>query len=425
MNNVNKIVASQLCYGCGACSIICGLHAIDMQYDNIGRLLPIIDKSKCINCGLCYDHCPGLDLKGIQLPDIEDKYTGYVEKVYIGKATDERIYRNSQSGGLVTATLKFLFDAGKIDAAIVCRVENAVEYTPKAVVINSRDNLYLCQKSSYVPIDIVSAMKHTDSFQSIAVVGTGCHIQGIRALQNFNKKYKEKVKYTLGLICDRTLCKTVTDVIYGDCFKDISKKIIWRDKSLDYRNARVLIKTTDNRIAQVPTWKRHKLKDPFTNPRCRICFDKLNTGADIVFGDPWGMKNVDWKGGMSVVLTRSKKGSDIISDMINSHKVEMQAAPLEEVIIGQHIENKKKQVAAALTYFQKKSWLTPCYAKYLSSSIEDPQLNSLINKFIDDSSKMKDEIVKQNIKYLRSLTINSSIHKIINFPIRIIRKISN
>lgn len=423
MNNINEIKISHLCYGCGTCNVICGHQAITMRYDNIGRLLPMIDESKCTNCGLCYNHCPSLDLKGIQLPDTEEKYIGYVEKVYIGKATDERIYKNSQSGGLVTATLKYLFESGKIDAAIMCKVEDAVEYTPKAVVITAVDDLFVCQKSSYVPIDIVSAMKHTERYLSIAVVGTGCHIQGIRALQNFNEKYKEKVKYTLGLICDRTLCKTATDVLYGDYFKGETKRMVWRDKSLNYKNARILIKTTDNRTAQVPTWKRHKLKDPFTNPRCRICFDKLNTGADIVFGDPWGMSGVDWKGGMSLVITRTTNGGNIIKEMMHYMLADLREAPLKEVISGQHIEKRKKDVSSALAYYQKNRWIIPSYAVALHPLDENPRLNILINKFVEDSSKLKTEIIKQNTTFLMYSAVKSLIHKVISFPVRNIRKV--
>lgn len=422
MNNINEIKASHLCYGCGTCNVVCGHQAITMQYDNIGRLLPMIDETKCTNCGLCYRYCPSLDLKGIQLPDTDDKYIGHVEKVYIGKATDERIYKNSQSGGLVTATLKYLFDSGKIDAAVVCRVEYAIEYTPKAVVITDSKELHACQKSSYVPIDMVSAMKQTEQYQSIAVVGTGCHIQGIKALQNFSKKYKDRVKYTLGLICDRTLCKTATDVLYGDNYNGEKKSLIWRDKSLNYKNARILIITSDNKTAQVPTWKRHKLKDPFTNPRCRICFDKLNTGADIVYGDPWGMSNVDWNGGMSLVIPHTLEGACILKEMICLFVADLREAPLEEVIAGQHIEKRKKDVSSAMAYYQKKGLLTPSYADVLQPSEENPQLSSKIDKFVIDSTKTKEEIVKQNIKYLRHSAIGQLY--IFRQPFRILKKIS-
>ena len=55
-----------------------------MEYDNIGRLLPVIVDEKCTDCGLCRNNCPGLDSKGIQMPDAGDKYVGHVENVYIG-----------------------------------------------------------------------------------------------------------------------------------------------------------------------------------------------------------------------------------------------------------------------------------------------------------------------------------------------------
>ena len=420
-NNINAIKASHLCYGCGTCHVVCGHQAIKMQYDNIGRLLPMIDEAKCTNCGLCYHHCPSLDLKGLLLPDTEDKYLGIVEKVYIGKSTDEKIYRNSQSGGLITATVKYLFDTGKIDAAIMCRVEDAIEYTPKAVVITSPDELYSCQKSSYVPVDIVSALKDAQQYHSIAVVGTGCHIQGVKALQEFNKKYRDKIKYKLGSICDRTLCKTCTDVLYGNRFKEQRKHIVWRDKFENYKKARLLIQTTDHETVALPRWQRFALKDPFTNPRCRICFDKLNTNADIVYGDPWKMSHVDWKNGMSVVLTRTQVGAALVSDLISHHQVELQEASLEEVLKGQHIEKRRKDVSSALASYQRKGWLMPSYADQLCPSKENPSQSSLIDTFVRDASLSKDEIIKKNRNYLRVERIKRSLSNVLKCPFRIIK----
>lgn len=422
-NNINDIKASQLCYGCGTCNVMCAHQAITMQYDNIGRILPVIDEEKCIDCGLCRSNCPSLDEKRSQLPDTDDKYVGCVEKTYIGKATDEVIYRNSQSGGLVTATVKYLFDTGQIDAAVMCRVEDAVEYTARAVVVTSVEELYSCQKSSYVPIDMVSALRQTESYKAVAIVGTGCHIQGVRALQNFSKKYRDRVKYTLGLVCDRTLCKTCTDVLYWNQFKDRSKRIVWRDKSVNYKKARLLIRTADEKIVKIPRWQRFALKDPFTNPRCRICFDKLNTNADIVFGDPWGMNGVDWDNGMSLVITRSLEGAKIVSDMISHHRAELQEAPLEEVLKGQHITRRKKDVSSALAYYQRRGWLMPSYAGMLHPSKENPSQSRLIDKFVKDASLSKDEIVKANRNYLRITRFKSSVKNVLRLPLRLIKKL--
>jgi coenzyme F420 hydrogenase subunit beta len=403
MKNVNIIKESQLCSGCGTCNVVCNKDAITMKYDNIGRLLPVVNESKCVNCGLCYSICPSLDQKGIQLPQTEDCYVGNVINTYIGKSCDERIYRNSQSGGLVTAVLKYLFDTGKIDAAIVCKVIDDIKYTSKVTVVTSFEELFECQKSSYVPIDMVSALKGTDRYQSIAIVGIGCHIQGINALSNFKEEYGKRISYTLGLICERTLCKTSTDVLYNAYFKKDKKRIIWKDKSVNYKSARLLIKTEDGKMKVLPRWQRFVLKDPFTNPRCRICFDKLNVHADMVFGDPWGMSEVDWQNGMSLVLTRSKRGENVISGLMQKGDVRLNKASLSEVIQGQHIEKRKRDVSVALSTYQRQGWVQPSYAERLEMAgvSGKSRLPEMITRFVEDTCLSKEEIVRKNIKMLR------------------------
>lgn len=429
-NNITEIKNSLLCYGCGVCNVVCHFDAIKMKYDNIGRLQPDVNLEKCTDCGFCKKLCPSLDVKGIQLPKDVDPYVGNVHHVYIGKSRDERIYRNSQSGGLVTAILSYLFDTGKIDGAIVCKVDYAKEYVPKAIVVTSTKELYDSQKSSYVPIDMVSAIKQTSKLVSLAVVGTGCHIQGFFSLENFKKEYKDKIKYKLGLICDRTLCKTITDVIGNGVFINDEKKIIWRDKSNNYKNAQLIIKLSNGKARILPRWHRFVLKDPFTNPRCRLCFDKLNVHSDIVLGDPWGMSGIDWKDGMSVVLTRTETGSSIIQDMLLQGYVMLTEAPLSEVITGQHIEKRKKTVSAAIEVYEKQKWLLPSYAEYLKkigvSQNVIKETEEKILAFVFDSIKGKEYIIQKNCHLIRSIRIKKMIesffHKISFIARKIIKR---
>lgn len=48
----------QDCCGCGACSAICSLHAITMEYDLEGFLYPKINRELCCECHLCQKICP-------------------------------------------------------------------------------------------------------------------------------------------------------------------------------------------------------------------------------------------------------------------------------------------------------------------------------------------------------------------------------
>lgn len=422
LNRVDDITNNHLCYGCGTCNTICNAQAIKMKFDEMGLLLPQIDDSICTSCGMCIKICPSFDLNNIQLSENSDFYIGNVISTYIGKSNDEIIFKNAQSGGMVTAVLKYLFEIGEIDAAIVCKVEYAEEYTSNAAIITSVSELYDCQKSSYVPVDICSAVKEIEKYNTIAVVGTGCHIQGINALKHLKKIYKEKIKYSLGLICDRTLCKTATDVLYGDNFKAENKKLIWRDKSINYKNASLIIKTSDGKTKQIPNWQRFVLKDSFTNPRCRICFDKLNVNADIVFGDPWGMNNVDWQNGESVIITRTKKGDDLISKVIADGSVLCKSAPLIEIIAGQSIDQKKQQVSSALKYYKKSGWSIPSYAEKLIMEGNEFASDKLILDFIADSKLSKDEIIKKYRLYLKKTRIKNLVKAIVSRCIKPFKK---
>lgn len=419
--NINDVITSHLCYGCGTCNVICGRDAIHMEYDNIGRLLPVVDKENCVDCGLCRQNCPSLDIKGIQIPDTEDIFIGNVEKVYIGRANDLNIFKNAQSGGLVTATIKYLFESGKIDAAIMCKVDLSIEYTPIAYVVRSIEELANCQKSSYVPIDIVSAIKQTEGLNSVAVVGTACHIQGIKSLRFFNKKYRDKIKYTIGLICDRTLCKTITDVLYGDIYRERKKKIIWRDKSKRYSTAQLLIQTEDGKTKKLPRWQRFVLKDPFTNTRCRICFDKLNTNADIVYGDPWGMSNVDWKNGDSVIIVRTQTGEEVVNNLISNKIISMKDASLSEVISGQQIETRKREVSSAVSFYQQRGWAVPQYYRMLNPSAENENLSCLMSEFVEDCNLSKTAIIKKNIVLLERSAVENRKKQLKKLPMEIVK----
>ena len=48
------------CLGCEACVQICGKAAITMEEDQDGFRYPLIDASKCIDCGMCRNHAEAL-----------------------------------------------------------------------------------------------------------------------------------------------------------------------------------------------------------------------------------------------------------------------------------------------------------------------------------------------------------------------------
>lgn len=407
---INLTIDNWLCSGCGACNAICPKDAITYHFDEIGQLLPQIDNEKCINCGLCHNVCPSIDKSGL-VKDFDvngiDIFVGNNIKTRLVKSNDEVIYKNSQSGGAVTAVLKYLLDNKLIDAAVVCEVLFAKEYTSKSVIITDSKDLNRCQKSSYVPVDMLTALKQTSFYKSVAIVGTGCVIQGVKQLQRQNKKF-DNINYLLGLICDRTLTKTVSDILYAGKYPNANKKIVWRDKTQSYKNPILKIITEQGEELTQPSWKRHALKEYFTTPRCRICFDKLSIFSDIVFGDPWGMSDVDWQNGMSVVISRTEKGEALMLTMIQDSAIDSKDADINEVISGQAIAKKKENVEKVIMAFKSLDLALPSYFQNVEVADTDfTSIKNSIEKFKSLSKCSKKTIVfRYRLKLWRISVIN-------------------
>ena len=428
MNNIQKVSDFFMCSNCGACKAICPKDAKNITKSTIGRMYATVNES-CIECGLCTKICPSLDTTLHKT--FPDKYVGHIDNIYIGRSTNKQIFNNAQSGGICTAALEFLFKTKKIEAAVVCKMLSGNPPIVTSFIATDINQLYECQKSCYTPVDMLSAIKDTVKFKSIALVGLPCHIQGAVNLEKTIKKYSN-IKYKIGLICDRTLCESIQNVMIGFCSNDTAK-IHWREKNVHkgnsyypYRTAPIVISYDKGNEYILPNIYRLSLKEMFTAPRCRICYDKLNTFADIVVGDPWGMSNVDWEKGDSVIITRTITGQKLIEELEDSNSAILNKANIEELLTGQHIIKRKKSVSiwsnvlAAFTNNSIDSYLLKQQdiESMPFSQIQKAQKEFL--QFIEREKLSQEEIVLQAQKHVKKSIYLTNIRRWM--PINILRK---
>lgn len=402
MNNIQHVSDSYLCSNCGACAAACPKDAIDFEYSSVGRLAAKVN-NKCIDCGICNKVCPSVDSIQLHLRN-EDKYHGNILSVKVGRANDETLFSNAQSGGAIAAILHYLFKKGKIDAAIVCRMETADIPQCKGQIITSVLEILSTQKSCYTPVELLSCLRNAKQYQSIAVVGLPCQIQGATSLVEVLKSYKN-IKYKLGLICDRTLCATLMHTIKSYTSFKGNIRIDWRRKDFSfkgkhypYKTAPIVVYDNNGCMTVLENKFRFALKDFFTAPRCRVCFDKMNTFSDIVCGDPWGMNDIDWNRGESLIITRTKLGDQLIKEIILEGAMILRDASYEEVIVGQHLSRKKEQIS----YYSRAAETLPNKIEsYLYSQDKSPSTNHMQKKaekefsdFINRENYSKEEVVR-------------------------------
>ena len=86
-----KTLDKKDCSGCTACVNACPKQCITMKPDDEGFFYPEIDKSTCIECGLCEKVSP-FDKPKYDNKEIQDVYACYIKDV------EQR--QKSTSGGL-------------------------------------------------------------------------------------------------------------------------------------------------------------------------------------------------------------------------------------------------------------------------------------------------------------------------------------
>ncbi len=393
--DISTVTNNHLCFSCGACERVCRDNCINFNISNGGRLLPVIDYNKCTNCGVCYKICPGISTEK-KVNNLKDLFIGDVLNSYLGKSLDSKVYGNSQSGGMVTEVLSYLFDKNLIKYAAVVKMDYSIYPMPTYFLATSKNDLIKSQKSIYLPINILRVFENIKKVDGdIAIVGVGCQIQGLKELKKYKPKVYEKIKYKLGLICDGVL-----SYISNDIFTDKKKyKIIYKDKKEpNYIDANVVIEDINKNRKIIDKSIRFFLKDLVTPNRCYICADKMNIYADFVFGDPWGIEGYDKKNGESVVVIRNKKAEKIIQNIIKEKRAILKKISYENILKGQQISNRKEKVLNSLAIYKKYGFEVPKYYE----KIELPKkVDKTIEKKILKNAKMEQTSYKFNVISLK------------------------
>ena len=345
--NIKIVVDNYMCSACGMCGVVCPRQAIEFKFTSIGRLKATVNNA-CINCGMCLNTCPSANTTFIE-QNADDLFVGHIKSTYIGRATDALIYKNAQSGGVCTAISYYLLENNVVDAVLVCQRTREGDITSRGYLV--RDEKMLChyQGSHYINTNILSVLNKVNNDEKVAVIGLPCQIKAVTLYCETYKKHINVV-FKIGLICDRIHCKGYLDTILSYC-SDRVVNIYWRKKDFvdhgkyyPYKTAPIVLFDVNKKKHIIPNSFRFAIKDLFTSPRCRVCVDKLNVNADIVLGDPWCMKGVDWEHGDSVLITRTDLGESIIGDAIARKSICCKKSNKEELIEGQFIEERKKRV---------------------------------------------------------------------------------
>lgn len=305
------------CSGCFACANICPSKCITMKKDEEGFMYPSVNKEKCINCGLCEKICPVLNKK---------EYKNEDEKCYAAYNKDEKIRKESTSGGFFTALAEKIIDLN----GYVFGAAFDENFNVNHIKINKKEELYKFRGSKYVQSNIgktyQEAKELLENDKYVLYSGTPCQIYGLKAF--LGKEYNKL--YTIDVICKGVPSPGLWEKYKNDKEKNKKiKEILFREKTYGFNSTTMSIYYENGKSYH----KGHETDEMLnlfvselsSRPSCYNCnFKGKKRASDFTIGDFWQVEkvnsNFDNDKGTTLLIVHTKKGEELLEKVENIYK---------------------------------------------------------------------------------------------------------
>lgn len=201
------VVDADRCVRCGACIAACPSQSLIGAEDGLPTLVKM-----CTGCSRCWDFCPLAGMRTERLwklaegDEFELEGIGGMRAAYRARALDRPAA--AQDGGVVTALLERLLSVGAVDGVLVARRRGPFQSEP--YIARSSEELQESAGSVYdqsLPLVLLNPSV-LEAGSALAVVGTPCQINGLRALQQYGVTHRRNaasnVKLAIALFCTRS-----------------------------------------------------------------------------------------------------------------------------------------------------------------------------------------------------------------------------
>ena len=215
------------CCGCTACASICAHDAITMKPDALGFLYPEVDRSKCVDCGLCEKVCAFND-------DYDKSFNIDKPLAYAARHKTEEELRYSRSGAVFVAMSDYILE----HSGVVYGAGYADHFRVVHKRATTKEECSEFKGSKYVQSDMNTVFRQVkqDLKAGLAVLfsGTPCQTAG---LNSYIGKAQRKNLILIDIICHAVPSPSVWKDYLGyteSKFKSNVIKLEFREKSIGW-----------------------------------------------------------------------------------------------------------------------------------------------------------------------------------------------
>ncbi len=288
-------------------------------------------KALCSECGLCdtyYIHyvkeaCAFLNQqfdtletkthgRSRHLEDWDECYFGVHQHMLAARKTEP--IPGAQWTGIVSSIAIAMLESGRVEGVVCVQNSESDRFTPKPIIARTRAEILAARVNKPTLSPNLSVLEEVErsGLKRLLVIGVGCQIQALRAVQD--KLGLEKL-YVLGTPCVDNVTRAGLQKFLETTSRS-PQTVVYYEFMQDFR---VHFKHSDGSTETDLFFglKTNQLKDVFA-PSCMSCFDYVNGLADLVvgyMGAPFGWQ---W------LVVRNSQGQemlDLVQDQLETQPV--------------------------------------------------------------------------------------------------------
>lgn len=315
-NNGINLVNKADCSGCGACVCACPAKCLLMKSDSEGFYYPYMGDKNCIGCGKCLSVCPVKSKPAVNR---------YNRRVFAVQHKDDRIRRESTSGGAFTAIAEYVISCGGIVFGAGMNENFRVRHMPAY----DTEQLALFRNSKYSQSDLgdtfIKIKNCLTEGKKVLFSGTPCQVAGL-------KKFLPDAGESL--ITVDVVCRGIPSPLVFEKYIDHQKrrfgefdKVLFRDKYAGYTHTAMSLYRNHvclyhNGLEYDPMLKLY-YQGMICRPVCSNChFKGMERCSDFTLWDCFSAAEInsgfDDNKGTTFVMLHSKK-AEMIFDKIQDH----------------------------------------------------------------------------------------------------------
>jgi len=352
-DKLKSVIDHGLCTRCGSCVGLSGGHI--KFADKTAAYLPEFhgDPDEKTSNDI-WNACSGKEVDFPGLTEyvfgdqgVQHPYIGRYLDLNIGFATDPEVRRAGGSAGVISMTLIWMLENYLIDGAVVLGMSKEEPWMNKPFIAKTKEEVLSAAQSKYTISSNNEILDEIGQFKGkLAYVGLPCQVHSIRKLQKQQHSSVKNIKYIIAPFCGLNLhFSSLTSFLRSHGEKNTKDIVDVQFRHGEWPgNMRVEMK--DGKVLMLPKFHANYLIPFHMMKRCQLCVDAANEFTDISVGDAWAPVYEERGKGFSFVVTRTKKGQEILDKMAADNLLDLSSITIGDAVkMHSHMYDNKKRGA--------------------------------------------------------------------------------